>query len=54
MFCFNAKSLSYAIGNVELGKEKYLEIKKKILEEIHSKLKKDKRLDLNIYNISDF
>jgi hypothetical protein len=51
MFCFNVKSLRYAIGNVEIGREKYLEIKKKIIDEIADKLEKDKRLDINIYNL---
>lgn len=51
MFCFNAKSLRYAIGNVEIGREKYLEIKKKITSEIVSKLENDKKLDINIYNL---
>jgi hypothetical protein len=51
MFCFNVKSLRYAIGNVEVGKEKYTEIKKKITNEIGTKLEKYKKLDANIYNL---
>lgn len=51
MFCFNVKSLRYAIGNIEVGREKYLEIKKKIIDEIADKLEKNKRLDQNIYNL---
>jgi hypothetical protein len=51
MFCFNAKSLRYAIGNRELGRGKYMEIKKKVLGEIGSRLEKDKRLGHSIYSI---
>lgn len=51
MFCFNAKSLRYAIMNVEIGREVYLKIKDKIIGEIASKIEKDKKLDLSIYNL---
>ncbi|VVB97917.1 Uncharacterised protein [uncultured archaeon] len=51
MFCFNAKSKRYAIGNVEIGREKYLEVKKRMLAEITSKIEKDKFLELSVYNI---
>ncbi len=51
MFCFNAKNLSYAIGNVQLQKEQYLRLKKIVLEEIAGKLEKEKQLDLSIYNV---
>jgi hypothetical protein len=50
MFCFNIKSKRYAIGNVEVGREKYMEIKKRLLEEIGQKLEAKKTLDLSIYN----
>lgn len=51
MFCFNVKSLRYAIGNVEVGKERYLKIKRMVLDEISKKLEKDKNLGISIYNI---
>ncbi len=51
MFCFNTKSLRYAIGNVEIGKEGYMKVKKLVLEEIVKKLEKEKRLDYSIFNI---
>ncbi|PIT84961.1 hypothetical protein COU37_00355 [Candidatus Micrarchaeota archaeon CG10_big_fil_rev_8_21_14_0_10_45_29] len=51
LFCFNVKAKHYAIGNVEVGKEKYEKIKKMVLEEIAKKLEKEKKLELNIYNI---
>ncbi|MFH1785297.1 MAG: hypothetical protein ABH842_02625 [Candidatus Micrarchaeota archaeon] len=51
MFCFNAKSLRYAIMNVEVGKEEYLRIKKMIVSEIAEKIENEKKLVLNIYNL---
>ncbi len=51
MFCFNAKALRYAIGNVEVGKENYLKIKKLVLNEIVRRLESSKSLDYDIYNI---
>jgi len=51
MFCFNVKNLSYAIGNVELPKEKYMELKKKILGEIVSELEGTNDLGMNIFNL---
>ncbi|PIT84957.1 hypothetical protein COU37_00335 [Candidatus Micrarchaeota archaeon CG10_big_fil_rev_8_21_14_0_10_45_29] len=51
LFCFNSKGLHYAIANIEVGKEKYMEIKKKILTEISQKLEKNKKLDISIFNI---
>jgi len=53
MFCTNAKSLRYAIFNHEVGKEKYLEIKKRVLEEMTKKLERDKHLELSIFNIAE-
>ncbi len=52
MFCFNSKAKSYAIGNVEVGREKYMKIKGIILDEIVKMLEKDKKLDINIYNLN--
>jgi hypothetical protein len=51
MFCFNVKSLRYAIGNVEVGREEFMRIKKLVLDEVVKKLEKNKKLDLNIYNL---
>jgi hypothetical protein len=51
MFCFNAKGLRHAIGNRELGREKYMEIKKRVLGGIYNHLEKEKRLEPSIYNI---
>jgi len=43
-FCFNAKNLRHAIGNVQLPKEKYYEVKKRLQAEMAEMLKRDKRL----------
>lgn len=51
MFCFNVKGLKYAIGNVEVGREKYMEIKKMVLAEIALQLEKNKKLGFDIYSI---
>jgi len=51
MFCFNVKGKRYAIGNVEVGKERYMEVRKRVLEDVVKRLEKDKKLDLDIYNI---
>ncbi|MDO8553821.1 MAG: hypothetical protein Q7S22_03370 [Candidatus Micrarchaeota archaeon] len=51
MFCFNTKSKRYAIGNVELPKEKYLEIKQRILGELIKKLEQNKKLEISIFNL---
>ncbi len=52
MFCFNTKSKRYAIGNVEVGRENYMRIRKMVMGEITGKLMKDRALPFNIYNIA--
>jgi hypothetical protein len=51
MFCFNAKNLRYAIGNVEVGLEKFKEIKALIVREIFEELEKTQNLRYDIFNI---
>jgi len=51
MFCFNAKNLRYAVGNVEVGRERFMEMKKKLLGEIARELEGKKGLRWGIYNI---
>ncbi len=41
MFCFNVKGMRYAIGNVEVGREKFLQVKKMVQEELVRQLEKD-------------
>ncbi|MCX6771463.1 MAG: hypothetical protein NTX79_05405 [Candidatus Micrarchaeota archaeon] len=43
MFCFNQNSARCAIGNLQLPKEKYIELKKKLLSEIAQELEAKKR-----------
>lgn len=42
MFSFNQKSKRHMIGNIELGKEKYLELKGKLLSEVREELARKK------------
>jgi len=51
LFCFNVKNLRYAIGNVEVGRERFMEMKKKVLAEIARELEEKKSLRWSIYNI---
>ncbi len=54
MFSFNAKNLKYAVGNAELPKEKYLEIKKMVLAQLNGELAKTNGIALSIFNLPDF
>ncbi len=54
MFSFNAKNLKNAIGNAELGKEKYAPLKEKLISEIYSELERKKSLKWDIYNLGCF
>ncbi len=40
MFCFNAKNLRYAIGNVEVGREKYEKARLAVVKELLARLEK--------------
>ena len=51
MFCFNVKNLRYAIGNAELGREKYLEARGLVQKEIVKKLGQRRNLEKDIYNV---
>ncbi len=48
-FCFNANNLRYAIGNVEVGKEKFLEFKARLQKYLVSELEKKGRTDESIF-----
>ena len=52
IFCFNAKNLRYAVGNSEVGREKFLEVKKRLLEYLGARLKKERKLELDIFNLA--
>ncbi|MEM4554701.1 MAG: hypothetical protein QXT25_02525 [Candidatus Anstonellaceae archaeon] len=51
MFCFNTKGKRYAIGNIEVGREAYMKIKKLLQKQIADELEKKKSLRYDIYNI---
>jgi hypothetical protein len=51
MFCFNVKNMRYAIGNVEVGREKYLEMKKMVLWEIAKRIQEKHDLPFDIYSL---
>ncbi len=51
MFCFNAKNKRYAIGNLEVGQEKYMQIKKELVSKIVAELEKTGSLSYDIYSI---
>ncbi|VVB97955.1 Uncharacterised protein [uncultured archaeon] len=51
MFCFNAKSKRYAIGNVEAGRENYLKIKKLVVEELRKRIEVQGEAGLDIYDL---
>ncbi|SRR3989339_354378 len=51
LFCFNAKNLQYAVGNVVVGKAEYERIKKILVEYIVNELKEKKKLGIGIYNL---
>lgn len=44
MFCFGQRNKSRAIGNLALPKDKYSELKKKLVSEIAERLERDRRL----------
>ncbi|MFA5106271.1 MAG: hypothetical protein WC506_04905 [Candidatus Micrarchaeia archaeon] len=52
MFCFNAKNLRYAIGNVEVGKERFLGAKKILLAWLGARLESGNGMELGIFNLA--
>jgi hypothetical protein len=44
MFCFNLYGKKHTIGNLELQRDKYLELKKKLISEIASELRQNKKI----------
>ncbi|MFA4983571.1 MAG: hypothetical protein WC588_05150 [Candidatus Micrarchaeia archaeon] len=47
------KNLKYAIGNTELPREKYLEIKARVLSQLNAELSKTDSIALSIFNLPD-
>jgi hypothetical protein len=52
IFCFNAKNLRYAVGNVEVGREKYLQAKAALIGRILPSLECGKAPGLDIFSIA--
>lgn len=51
LFCFNVKNKRFAIGNVEVGREKYLQIKQQLLEKIGRELEANAEVSFDIYSV---
>ncbi len=51
ILCSNAKGMRFAVLNQEVGKEKYLEIKKLLLNYMADKLEKQKGLEKSIFSL---
>ncbi|MGV8176243.1 MAG: hypothetical protein ACP5NX_00375 [Candidatus Bilamarchaeaceae archaeon] len=51
LFCFNTKNKSYAIGNVEVGRESYMKIKKLVVDELLGRLEKKGTFGLDIFSM---
>jgi len=51
MFCFNVKNLKFAIGNAEVGREKFMEAKEALLKWMNESLSKTHGLKTDIYNV---
>jgi len=54
MFCFNVKNLRYAVGNAEVGREKFIAAKKILLDWINLHLRQEGKLDIDIYKIAEY
>ncbi|MCX6769136.1 MAG: hypothetical protein NT051_00445 [Candidatus Micrarchaeota archaeon] len=54
ILCCNAKNLRYAIGNVAVGKEKFLQAKAILLGWVNGNLEKKQALPLDIYSIAGY
>jgi hypothetical protein len=51
LFSFNLRSKKYMIANIQLDKDQYVNLKKKLLSEISDTLKRKKRLNFSIIDI---
>ncbi len=51
MFCFNAKNLKYAVGNAEVGRVKYLEVRKMVVDELLKRLETQGTFGFDICNL---
>lgn len=51
IFCFDTKAKRYAVGNLEVGKEKYLEFRAKLSAFLLSSLEKTGKAPFDIYDV---
>lgn len=54
MFCFNVKNKRFAIGNAEVGKEKYMQVKKMVQEYLARELEAKGTLPFDIYDVLEY
>ncbi len=52
MFCFNAKNLKNAVGNMQLPREEYLRVKARVLAEINAHLDKTNSVPYSILSLA--
>jgi len=52
LFCFNAKSLRNAVGNAEVGKERFAQAKQMLQGYLLEQLEKKKDVQLSIFNVA--
>ncbi len=52
MFCFNTKNNRYAIGNVEVGRKRFLKAKELLLRSLSKRLAEKKEIDLDIFDLA--
>ncbi|MFA6530144.1 MAG: hypothetical protein WCT31_00295 [Candidatus Micrarchaeia archaeon] len=50
MFCFNVKNRNWAIGNVEVGRERFMEIKARVVSKMIEELEKNGKMERDIYS----
>ena len=51
ILCFNVKSMRYAVGNTEVGKEEFMRIKKMLLERINSELDRGRNVPFSVFSL---
>lgn len=54
MFCFNVKNLKYAIGNMEVGRGKYMQIREKVVQELLARIEKQGDFGFDICSLAEY
>lgn len=52
MFCFSMKGRRHFVGNTELGKEKYSEVKPALVSQMADELRRKKSLGMSVFSLS--